>query len=193
MQQPQKTTTGAEAVIHFSDIVTKERIKKNYRHPSLDEQLRAQRNRKEAKLLAEAPVRVPKIIDVKTHSISMELIDGPRLRDKLNVQNAKDLGKLTGAMIKKLHNSDIIHGDLTTSNILVDKDGLVLIDFGLATQSKRIEDKAVDLHVLKETLEGTHIDEKEIFWESFSDSYADSRVLNWLSNVERRGRYKERY
>ncbi len=184
---------GAEAVLTFSEqSVHKERLAKTYREPTLDARLRKARNRKEAKILAECPVRCPKLISSDEFSLTMEFIDGPRLRDALNKKNAAQYGAELGTMIRKLHEHDIIHGDLTTSNVLV-KDGLVLIDFGLSVHSKRREDRAVDLHVLRETLEGTHVEEKEVFWESFSKAYGDQEILKLLEEVESRGRYKEKY
>jgi Kae1-associated kinase Bud32 len=185
---------GAEAVLTFSETsVHKERIAKAYRHPELDEKLRKLRNRKEAKILAEAPVRVPKLISSDDYSITMERINGPRLRDVLTVENAAEFGSQLGSMLSLLHEKDIIHGDLTTSNILVDNGQLVLIDFGLAVHSPRREDRAVDLHVLRETLEGTHQKEKNVFWTALADAYTNKEALTLLEEVETRGRYKEKY
>ena len=190
-----KSEHGAEAVLHFSQAtVTKERVAKPYRHPILDERLRKLRNRKEAKILAAAPVRVPKLLETTEYSLTMERIDGPRLRDVLTKDNAQLFGKALGSTIRKLHEADIIHGDLTTSNVLVDNHGaLVLIDFGLSVHSQRKEDRAVDLHVLRETLEGTHVGEKETFWKAFAESYGDQEILTLLKEVESRGRYKAKY
>jgi Kae1-associated kinase Bud32 len=185
---------GAEAVLTFSaDFVRKERVAKSYRNPELDDRLRKLRNRKEAKILAAAPVRVPKLIAADDYSITMERIHGPRLRDVLNTENASEFGAKLGSMIKTLHEKDIMHGDLTTSNILVDKEDLVLIDFGLSVTTQRYEDKAVDLHVLRETLEGTHLSEAKTFWEAFVAQYANRVVLDTLKAVESRGRYKDKY
>jgi Kae1-associated kinase Bud32 len=190
-----KTEKGAEAVLTFSqDTVHKERIAKTYRVPELDDKLRRLRNRKEAKILAAAPVRVPKLISSDEYSITMERIHGPRLRDVLTTENATAFGAQLGDMIHRLHTKELIHGDLTTSNVLVEQEKtLVLIDFGLATNSKRLEDRAVDLHVLRETLEGTHVNVAQSFWGAFTKAYADIPVLKTLEEVESRGRYKEKY
>jgi Kae1-associated kinase Bud32 len=186
--------TGAEAVLHFSEQVIKERVKKSYRHALLDEQLRKTRNKKEAKLLEKNPVRSPKLLHADTFSLTMERIQGPRLRDVLNIENAVYFGDQLGKMVRKLHDADIMHADLTTSNVLVENDkDLVIIDFGLGFESKRLEDRAVDLHVLRETLEGTHVQEKEVFWSAFKHAYADEKVLKLLEEVETRGRYKKKY
>ncbi len=167
---------------------------KGYRHPILDEKLRSARNRREAAMLSKAPVRVPKLLAADTYSLTLERIVGERLRDVLSPKNAVHFGAALGSMLKILHAADIIHGDLTTSNVLVDENGeLVLIDFGLATTSKRREDRAVDLHVLRETLEGSHGAEKEIFWAALATSYAQEDVLRTLRTVESRGRNKAKY
>jgi len=190
-----KTEKGAEATLNFSETtVTKERSPKQYRNKLLDEQLRKTRNRKEAKILSKATVRVPKLLDVQDYSITMERIQGPRLRDVLTIENAALFGSVLGKIVAELHSKDIIHGDLTTSNVLVENEKqLVMIDFGLSVESKRIEDRAVDLHVLKETLEGTHVKEKETFWNAFEQAYNNKPVLKLLEEVETRGRYKKKY
>jgi Kae1-associated kinase Bud32 len=146
-------------------------------------------------MLSEAPVRVPKVVCVDEFSIVMERVHGQRLRDELNQNNVAKYASELGAMISGIHAEDIIHGDLTTSNVLVETKSkeLVLIDFGLSNKSKRIEEKAVDLHVLKETLEGSHPLLKDAFWDSFVESYKHSAVLERLKAVEKRGRNKAKY
>lgn len=129
----------------------------------------------------------------------MERIHGERLRDKLADSTVVMYASALGTMIAALHRVDITHGDLTTSNVLVENasNALVLIDFGLAKETKRIEEKAVDLHVLKETLGGSHPLLMDSFWESFSESYGASEqgraVLDRLKAVEKRGRNKAKY
>jgi bifunctional N6-L-threonylcarbamoyladenine synthase / protein kinase Bud32 len=190
-----KTERGAEALLKFQEhSVIKERIVKPYRNPQLDERLRKIRNRKEAKILLEAPVRVPKVLQVTDYSITMERINGPRLRDAITIDNAAFFGEQLGKMLSALHEKNIIHGDLTTSNVLVENGTeLVLIDFGLGYQSPRFEDRAVDLHVLRETVEGTHLKEATSFWKALTESYADEKILKILEEVESRGRYKAKY
>jgi Kae1-associated kinase Bud32 len=189
--------TGAEARVRFSETsVIKTREPKGYRHPELDTSLRRLRNRREASMLQKAPVRVPKIIAVDEFSITMEKINGERLRDKLTTSTVEKHAHALGTMLATLHAADITHGDLTTSNVMVENntDALVLIDFGLANNTKRIEEKAVDLHVLRETLEGSHPLLAAEFWTTFTASYgADSAVLDRLKAVEKRGRNKVKY
>lgn len=189
--------TGAEARVSFSDnSVVKTREPKGYRHPELDASLRRLRNRREASMLQKAPVRVPKIVAVDEFSITMEKINGERLRDKLTAETVEKHASALGTMIAQLHAADITHGDLTTSNVLVENgtDTLVLIDFGLANNTKRVEEKAVDLHVLRETLEGSHPLLAERFWSAFTASYGvDNPVFERLKAVEKRGRNKAKY
>ena len=103
--------------------------------------------------------------------------------------------KKLGEEISKLHKADIIHGDLTTSNmILVDKK-IFIIDFGLGYISKKIEDKAVDLHLLKQALEAKHFENWtelfEEFKEAYSKDYPESKqIFERITAVERRGRYR---
>ena len=93
-----------------------------------------------------------------------------------------------------MHNNNIIHGDLTTSNMILNKE-VFFIDFGLSFFSEKIEDKAVDLHLLKEALESKHSNIWERSYKAALDSYfkkaVDGRqVLERIKIVEKRGRYK---
>lgn len=72
------------------------------------------------------------------------------------------VAKCIGAAIGKLHDAEIVHGDLTTSNLMVrEMDGelsteVALIDFGLGMMKPTLEDKAVDLYVLERAFVSTH-------------------------------------
>ncbi|MEM4719744.1 MAG: phosphotransferase, partial [Candidatus Pacearchaeota archaeon] len=101
-----------------------------------------------------------------------------------------------GQIIAKLHKEDIIHDDLTTSNMILKEDKIYVIDFGLSFISKRIEDKAVDLHLIKQSLEAKHWRNfKNLFeWlvKSYKENYEKAQeVLERLKKVEKRGRYKK--
>ena len=62
-----------------------------------------------------------------------------------------------GKTINKVHDLGIIHGDLTTSNMIIRNDKqIVLIDFGLSYYKDSAEDKAVDLYVLERAFKSTH-------------------------------------
>jgi TP53 regulating kinase-like protein len=192
---------GAEAVISKeNDVIVKERIKKGYRLPELDEQLRKKRTATEAKLLRaarRAGVNTPKILEEDKFSIKMENIPGKKVRDILSGKNAAEICTKIGIAVGKLHSYGIIHGDLTTSNMIVKDDELFFIDFGLGFMSQRPEDKATDLHLLHEALESTHFDVLEKAWQTvlkaYNEQYSDGKkVIKTLLEVEKRGRYKER-
>lgn len=186
--------SGAEAVIERSEsIVRKTRPPKGYRHTDLDKALRQFRTRREAKVLSKLPIPGPALISVddKAMVIEMEFLDGPQLRDVLSVGNAVQYGRSVGTMVRSLHDAGIIHGDLTTSNILVVDGKLHLIDFGLSFFSDNIEDKAVDLHLLMHAFAAKHPDIP--VWDSVLAGYGDDgAVLGRLEEVEMRGRYKHK-
>ena len=189
---------GAEAVITLSGgRVTKTRPRKAYRHPDMDRRLRKRRTRKEAKVLSQLPgwgVAGPELLDSdeKGGVITMSYVEGDKLRDMLE----QDLGLAAqvGALVTRLHNHDLIHGDLTTSNMVVGPGRHVsLIDFGLAFTSTRIEDKAVDLHLFKQALQSKHHTIVAQAWDAFLDAYRPSKreqILQRLAAVEKRGRNK---
>lgn len=189
---------GAEAIlIKEGSSLLKDRIKKSYRLPELDKKLRKTRTKKEAKLLNKASslIPVPKIIDSDNkEKIIMEFIEGKKLSETLdNLKNKQEVCEKIGENIAKLHDSDIIHGDLTTSNMILNKD-VYFIDFGLGFTSKRIEDKAVDLHLLKQALEAKHFKCWEELFNSVLKGYKSkdkSLILEQLKKVESRGRYKK--
>ena len=203
---------GAEAEIELIDgKIIKNRIKKSYRIPEIDEKIRKLRTRSEARLLEKASkiVAVPKIISVdeKTKKIILEFIDGKKLSEhleKFNLEKQKEICKSVGESVAKLHDKNIIHGDLTTSNMICDSASLhthrpkiFFIDFGLGFISHKLEDKAVDLHLLKEALEAKHFQHCKVLFEEFLKGYKTSKnsekVLAQFKKVEKRGRYKEQY
>ncbi|KAI9216068.1 hypothetical protein BC828DRAFT_394300 [Blastocladiella britannica] len=191
---------GAEARIFKHDYlgaipaVTKERFSKSYRHPQLDAKLTKARLLQEARALHKARtlagVRTPHVlfVDQASMSLTIEYIDAPTARDWVDAHHhASDLldtlSAAIGSTVAKLHRVNIIHGDLTTSNLLVDELPLVdpattpapiavsatapapsppppleivVIDFGLAETSTMVEDKGVDLYVLERAIRSTH-------------------------------------
>lgn len=193
---------GAEAIIsEQGGHLVKLRVKKEYRHSELDEKLRTLRTRHEAKLLEKIQkiLPVPKVISVdeKNKEIILEKINGRKLSKILEKTRVKDIGKQLGEIIAKMHENGVIHGDLTTSNMMLSKRKVYLIDFGLGFYSNRVEDKAVDLHVLREALYAKHPKSAKTCWESFKKAYAktslEKSVLTRLEQVEKRGRYKTQY
>jgi TP53 regulating kinase-like protein len=148
--------------------IVKERFTKTYRHPDLDKSLTSKRIKNEVKLLQKAEslnVHVPKVFraDLNNGIIVMEYIQNSQTCREFILDLVKsdtdynqvliDLSVKIGRIIGNLHLNEIIHGDLTTSNILIVKQDndlkIYFIDFGLSTVSKQLEDKAVDLYVLE--------------------------------------------
>lgn len=193
---------GAEAIItKDKNKVTKHRISKSYRHKEIDEKIRKSRTRKEANILKKAKelkISVPEILKQEEFALEMEFINGDRLSEKLNSYEEKKqfiVLKKIGKEVAKLHQNDIIHGDLTTSNTLLKDEEIFIIDFGLGFISKRVEDKAVDLHLIKQALEAKHFQNYEKLFENFLEAYQKEykeakEVLERLKKVEARGRYR---
>ncbi len=190
---------GAEAELKKDgDAIIKNRIAKGYRLEELDKALRKKRTRQEARLLREARragVATPQIIEEHENSIKMQYIYGRKVMDILDEQ--QEIATLIGKNIGKLHSYNIIHGDLTTSNMIFDEGKLFFIDFGLGFVSKREEDKANDLYLLEEVLESTHFAVFKKVWKMIIDAYKSQypegeEVIKVLLKVEKRGRYKER-
>jgi|SRR3989338_11267 len=195
---------GAEAILIKSQgNIVKDRIKKSYRLPYLDLKLRKSRTKKEAKLLEKASklIPVPALIETdEKEKIRMQFIEGLKLSESLDkLPNALEICKEIGIDIAKLHDSNIIHGDLTTSNMIYNKKKakLYFIDFGLGFESSKAEDKAVDLHLIKQALEAKHFKRHEAFFSSVINGYKSSKnhieTLKRLEKVEKRGRYKAQY
>lgn len=197
---------GAEAIIKLikNKKIIKERIKKSYRIKELDEKLRRFRTKRERKILEKASkiTDVPKLIGKEEKfSIEMEFIDGEKLSeclDSFSEEKQEKIMKEIGKIIAKLHKEDIIHGDLTTSNMILKNEKIYVIDFGLSFISKRIEDKAVDLHLIKQALEAKHWKNYENLFgwliESYKKNYEKAEeILARLKKVEKRGRYKRDY
>ena len=187
---------GAEAVIYLDkDKIVKHRIPKNYRIKEIDEPLRKKRTRSEVKILEKLPIPHPKLLsfDEKKSVIEMEYIDGNKLRDVFGLKHAEKIGEYTA----KMHNSGIIHGDLTTSNMIEQKGEIYFIDFGLSFFSDKFEDKAVDLHLLKEALESKHYKVADKAFKAILSTYKkhanDSKeIIERLEKVEERGRNKNK-
>jgi len=186
---------GAEAKVYLDkNKIIKERVKKAYRLPIIDENLRKLRTRSEAKLIREAEragVNVPAVLETndKTFKLEIEFLDGEKVRDVLD-ENWK-LGEKIGEQIYKLHSRKIVHGDLTTSNMILKNNKIYLIDFGLGMITDRAEDMAVDLHLFKECLISRHNSVWQKVWRGFLKSYKNEKVLKHLKKVEARGRYKK--
>ncbi|KAJ5076590.1 o-sialoglycoprotein endopeptidase [Anaeramoeba ignava] len=205
---------GAEAriyrtIFYGKQTIIKERFSKKYRHPKLDKILTQKRVSQEVKCICKcrkAGILAPSIyyVDKETNSIFMEdFKDSITLKQfifNINIESQKDLLNLSqtlreyGKIIANVHNLNIIHGDLTTSNILLkmEKNSLILIDFGLSYISTSFEDKGVDLYVLERAFLSTHPKSESLFQEVL-DSYkkivnSSKQIIQQFEKVRKRGR-----
>jgi N6-L-threonylcarbamoyladenine synthase/protein kinase Bud32 len=186
---------GAESNIVKSDYlgekaVLKDRIPKGYRISEIDNKIRRARCKLEARLLSDAKragVVTPILYDVNLgdKSILMEEIDGVMVKDIID----EDLAFKIGENISRLHSADIIHGDITTSNIMLRDGQLVFIDFGLGRHSTLDEDKAVDLLVLKKSLQSIDYNLAVKYFDCVLNGYDNESIVNTISDIESRGRY----
>ena len=206
---------GAEAKIYLdadsdSKTITKHRFEKNYRIQEIDKKIRKSRTKSEKKILEKASkiTPVPKVIETdkkEFDKISLEFIKGQRLSENLDLFNIKKQKQIINKIadsLARLHDNNIIHGDLTTSNMILSENdtgekSIYLIDFGLSFISARFEDKAVDLHLFKQALEAKHYKEFSKLYEIFLEQYKKSsknaeKTLERLRRVESRGRYKKK-
>ncbi|OIR58755.1 MAG: BUD32 protein kinase [Amphiamblys sp. WSBS2006] len=193
---------GAEAVItrhrteDLREAVLKQRVEKKYRHPDLDRQIRRKRTVAEARWLEKArrnKINVPEVfyVDKDTHTICMEYIEGSTVKEEVEKGN-EDIAEQIGAGLAMLHNIDVIHGDLTTSNMIV-RDGTVFfIDFGLGHSSSSPEDKAVDFFLFERVFSCTHQNREGVLsriTEAYSKRvFKGETILKRLSAVRARGR-----
>ena len=194
---------GAEAKIYDdSGFIVKIRVSKSYRIPFLDNSLRKSRTKREIKILQkleEISFPSPRVIDsnLKGMSISMTKIPGIQISRMLEKEINSDMFSKIGLLLANLHSNDIIHGDLTTSNIMYSEGHIYFIDFGLGSISKKIEDRAVELHLLKQAIDSTLPNISDGLFDEVIKSYvknylAAEDVMERLTKVELRGRYKQK-
>ncbi|KAI9182536.1 hypothetical protein LWI28_026308 [Acer negundo] len=203
---------GAEARIFESTFVgrrsiVKERFSKKYRHPSLDSKLTLKGLNAEARCMTKARrlgVTTPVLytVDPVLHTLTFEYVEGLSVKDiflefglhGIVEERLDDIASQIGNAIGKLHDGGLVHGDLTTSNMLIRSgtNQLVLIDFGLSFTSTLPEDKAVDLYVLERALLSMHstcgnvMDRILAAYRKSSKQW--SSTLNKLAQVRQRGR-----
>lgn len=215
---------GAEAKIFSSTllskpVIVKERFKKTYRHPNLDERLTHRRTSQEVRSMArcrKAGISTPIVyfVDYNTHKIYMEnVVDALPIKNVINSRlgkpgvdvlrqksdintNLEMLAQKLGTILGKMHEIDVIHGDLTTSNMLLrENEDIIMIDFGLSYISSLAEDKGVDLYVLERALLSSHPNANH-FFQTVLRGYATAteskgkakEVLMKLDEVRLRGR-----
>jgi TP53 regulating kinase-like protein len=195
---------GAEAkiILKKRSQIIKDRIAKSYRLKELDDKIRKRRTKSEIKLLEKASQIISSPKPEKNSQknffqIAMPYIEGKKLSehlDKFPLQKQKAICEKIGKNIAKLHEHNIIHGDLTTSNMILKNNKIYFIDFGLGYISSKFEDKAVDIHLLKQALEAKHFKNWQKLLEEVLNGYKNYKeskiVLEQLKKVEKRGRYK---
>jgi TP53 regulating kinase-like protein len=201
---------GAEASLYLADwhgrrVIMKKRLPKKYRPSRLDAQIRSYRTVHEPQLMHEAkkagvPTPTIFLVDVKNATITMEFIEGKQVKQLLSDIGRSERRSLCvriGELIGKLHEIGIIHGDLTTSNMILDSSGKVFfVDFGLGEKTKELEARGVDLHLMKRALQSTHFRFVEECFGAVIDGYSKvldgesvKAVLDKIREIERRGRY----
>jgi TP53 regulating kinase-like protein len=203
---------GAEASLFIAEqhglkVVIKERIPKKYRPPALDKHIRTYRTVHEPQLMHQAkaagvPTPLIYMVNIPEASITMQYIKGQQIKQVLNSVSEKRRDKLCsaiGQLIGKLHSQGLIHGDLTTSNMILNGEGKIyFVDFGLGEKNCEIEAQGVDLHLLKRALQSTHY----MFWEECFKRIllgyscvlgveAAEKVYEKIREIEKRGRYVE--
>jgi len=187
---------GAEATVTVEDgRVRKERNPRTYRHPTLDERLRTERTREEARLTSEArrvgvPTPVVYDVDPQEGVLVFERVGDRDLREALTLDRVRDVGR----HLATIHDAGFVHGDPTTRNVRVGEEYTYLIDFGLGYYTGHAEDHAMDLHVFAQSLAGT-ADDAETLQEAAEEAYRESSgrgeaVLDRLREIEGRGRYQ---
>ncbi|HIP83914.1 MAG TPA: bifunctional N(6)-L-threonylcarbamoyladenine synthase/serine/threonine protein kinase [Methanothermococcus okinawensis] len=240
---------GAEADIRRAsylgwECVVKERVRKRYRLEELDKKIRLRRTVREGRflyLIKDYGILSPYIwdIDKRRFNITMSYIPGHLAKEEIERGNL-DCCYNIGVIVGKLHERDIVHNDLTTSNFIVMREGdthgirevsesdkedslcnsctqgvvednkddkinlkvdrellkknkVYIIDFGLGKFSNMLEDKAIDLIVLKKSIMSTHYRVFEEVWNRILEGYKVYRdwkkVVDYIDEVERRRRY----
>lgn len=197
---------GAEAEVKRGlwmgrEVIIKNRVPKGYRHHTLDIQLRAARTRNEARLIRDArflgvPTPIIYEIDETDARLIMEKIKGDRVKDVFEYADKEKcvcICRQIGKAVASLHEGEIVHGDLTTSNMIMDENVVYFIDFSLGSRNAKIEDMGVDLHLLKEAFQSAHSDKLHLFDIILEEYAADFKrgpaVIKKMKEIEGRGRY----
>ena len=188
-------------------IIVKRRVPKRYRIQEIDVKLRKERTVREARILHRAKefgVNCPYVYEVNLRDmvIVMEFIEGKRLKEHLEevpMDERLSLCREVGRQIGRLHKAGIVHGDLTTSNMILRDGKLYLIDFGLADFDSTLEARGVDLHLLRRAMESTHYTWFEEGFKAVLEGYAEvlgeearKEIEEKIEEIESRGRYRER-
>lgn len=200
---------GAESVIYKiekwgSSYVLKWRQAKPYLLEDIDSHLRKSRTSRECKMLTVSRslgVSTPAVysVDLDRHMIMMDFISGTQFKQlagQISQSNLVSLSRGFGKLIAILHEGNVVHGDPTTSNVIVDdKSRLWIVDFGLSEMNATLEMKGVDLHLIHRAFETTHWDLQELMLEATLEGYVDvlgstaEPILSRMKEIRERGRY----
>lgn len=207
---------GAEAVLSLTTwthalysgsrkaLVIKHRVPKRYRLRQIDQHLRCSRTVLEAKLLIDARrsgVPTPMVFEIDKSSarLVMEYVGGCQVKQVLKRASARKIEKICreiGRLVARLHRSGIVHGDLTTSNMILSREGKIyFVDFGLGEYNSSVEARAVDLHLFRRAMESVHFDVFERAYSHFLRGYREEfgaraeEIIKRAEEIQRRGRY----
>jgi len=201
---------GAEASLytaywHGRKVTIKKRLPKKYRLPELDEEIKTHRTARESQLIYEAKragVPTPSLyfVDVGNAAIIMEFVEGKQVKQllgEITEQRRRDICIKIGESVGRIHRCAIVHGDLTTSNMILNPEGkIVFVDFGLGEKSADLESQGVDLHLMKRSLESTHFRFAEKCFLHVIEGYSRivgsktaKKIEDRIEEIENRGRY----
>ncbi len=210
LKDKKPTKKGAEASLflekwHGRKVIMKRRFPKKYRLAEIDRKIRIYRTIHEAQLLhyaKEAGVPTPTVfmVDLADSNIIMESVEGKPMKQvlgDLHFEERRNLSRQIGELIGRLHRNDIIHGDLTTSNMILTPNGkVVFVDFGLGEKSVELEQRGVDIHLLKRAFQSIHFRIAKECFSAVLEGYAKvlgeeatKKVLGKVREIEKRGRY----
>jgi TP53 regulating kinase-like protein len=201
---------GAEASLflkswHGRRVIVKARFPKRYRPTELDAKIRGYRTTHEPQLMHEAkkagvPTPTIFLVDMKNSAITMEFVEGRQVKQVLPhfpLKEQQELCVKIGVLIGKMHRHGVVHGDLTTSNMILSGGGKIfLVDFGLGEKNIEVEAKGVDLHLMKRALQSTHYQFAEDCFRHVLKGYSEvlgvedaEKVFEKIREIEQRGRY----
>ena len=201
---------GAEAALYLTEwhgrkVIIKARHRKQYRPVELDTKIRSFRTIHEPQLMHEAkragiPTPLIFLVNTQNSAITMEFIEGKRVKQVLARVSKKKREEVCfniGLLIGKMHKHGVIHGDLTTSNMILGREGKIfLVDFGLGEKNTEPESRGVDLHLMKRALQSTHYQFAEECFKKVMRGYSEvlgmenaKKVTEKIHEIERRGRY----
>lgn len=212
---------GAESRVYKGEYyskpaILKERFKKTYRLPELDQKLTKERIRAELKAYEKIGKRCKELFQRMStvlysddrNIVMSEITDAENVSEFINKNEPSSAAVADalfqmGVVVAQIHSCGIVHGDLTTSNFLVkqledDTTGepegnrkvvLIPIDFGLSSSSVTDEDRAVDLYVLERAIESTHPKvDFALFLQSYQEKMGTDKINKKLDQVRMRGR-----